>query len=213
MVGDDHARACTGRRLIRLGLVRNLGRKRPNPDRAVVLDPYAAVPLAPADRVRAEAGGVVAVDCSWNRLSAEEARKRALGGSRRTGGRRLPMLVAANPQHFGRLGELNTVEALAATVYLLGRPQEAAELLAGFAGGPTFLEVNRERLERYARAGSPEEIVQAERELFSGRPRPQDDRPAPRDTGRPSVARWRTSASPTVRTGRSSGRTARRTPP
>jgi pre-rRNA-processing protein TSR3 len=77
------------------------------------------------------------------------------------------MLVAGNPQHFGRLGELNTAEALAAALHLVGRPDEAHELLAGFAGGPAFLELNRERLERYARASSPEALVREERALFA----------------------------------------------
>jgi pre-rRNA-processing protein TSR3 len=78
------------------------------------------------------------------------------------------MLVAANPQHFGRVAELNTAEALAAALFLVGRAHEASSLLEGFAGGTAFLEVNRERLVRYRSAGSREEVVQAEREVFGG---------------------------------------------
>ena len=76
------------------------------------------------------------------------------------------MLVATNPQHFGRVGELNTAEALAAALHLLGRPAEARRLLDGFAGGAAFLDVNHERLARYERAGSPEQLVREERALF-----------------------------------------------
>jgi len=168
LVGDDHPRACTGRRLIRYGLARKVPRSATSRGPAIVLDPYASVPLSPADRARAEAGGIVAVDCSWNRLADDHAtREGAAEASGSSRGRRLPMLVAANPQHYGRLGELNTVEALAAALYLVGRPEAAHRLLAGFAGGPAFLELNRARLARYAHAASPEDVVRAERSLFS----------------------------------------------
>jgi len=78
------------------------------------------------------------------------------------------MLLAANPQHFGRWGELNTAEALAAALWLLGHRDEANRLLDGFAGGPAFFEVNRERLARYARATSADRLLREERRLFGG---------------------------------------------
>ena len=162
VVGDDHPRACTGRRLLRLGLAGEL-RERPSArERPVVLDPYAERPLTLQDRAAAEADGIVVVDCSWNRLSGGQGPARFPAGL----ARRLPMLVATNPQHFGRLGELNTAEALAAALFVLGRPEQARALLRGFAGGETFFEVNRERLRRYASGGTPAEVVAAERALF-----------------------------------------------
>lgn len=168
LVGDDQPRKCTGRRLVHLGLATEVRLPPGTRTRPVVLDPYARRPLTSADRPRVEADGLVAVDCSWNRLSSRHQRA---GTSETIGrvpvGRRLPMLIAANPQHFGRLGELNTAEALAAALWLLGYPRQAARILAGFAGGPAFLDLNRERLDRYARASSPEELVREERSLFS----------------------------------------------
>lgn len=167
LIGDDHPRACTGRRLLRQGLVRELARSDRSTERGVVLDPYSPVPLSAADRSRAETAGLIAIDCSWNRLADLSSRRRASAPPvHRAGGRRLPMLVAANPQHFGRLGELNTAEALAAALCVLGRPRQAHRLLDGFAGGRAFLELNRARLARYARATSVEQLVRAERSLF-----------------------------------------------
>jgi len=166
LVGDDHARACTGRRLIRQGLAQKVRRLPSGP--ALVLDPYAPAPLCHADLAEAVTSGIVAVDCSWNRLSAERGRHpTAVPTGAPSGARRLPMLVAANPQHFGRVGELNTAEALAAALVLVGRPTQADRLLAGFAGGPTFLEINRTRLARYARARTPAELLREERALFA----------------------------------------------
>jgi pre-rRNA-processing protein TSR3 len=169
LVGDDHARACTGRRLLRQGLARKVGRPGSEAGRAVILDPYAPVPLSAADRSRARSAGVVAVDCSWNRLSSAHAKDPRPAGLRDGGReRRLPMLLAANPQHFGRVGELNTAEALAAALCVLGQGAEARRLLEGFAGGRAFFELNRERLERYARAASADELLREERALFGG---------------------------------------------
>jgi len=168
LVGDDHPRACTGRRLIRQHLAREASAAAARAGRAIVLDPYAPVPLTRADQARALHGGILAVDCSWNRLSADRSRGpdvRPIRGP--AGARRLPMLLAANPQHFGRLGELNTAEALAAALFLVGRLAQAHALLAGFAGGRAFFEVNRERLEHYAAASSPEELLREERAAFA----------------------------------------------
>jgi len=168
VVGDDHPRACTGRRLLRRRLARSLAPGSARAGAGILLDPYAERPLSPADRPRAERLGLVAVDCSWNRLSEAYARGTPASTSRPRVRRRLPMLLAGNPQHFGRLGELNTAEALAAALAVWGREAEARRLLEGFAGGEAFLAINRRRIERYRSAGSAEEVLRAERELFGG---------------------------------------------
>ena len=168
IIGNDHPRACTGRRLLRLGLVQEFtGGTNPS-DSPVVLDPYALEPLSGADLPSAERGGILAVDCSWNAL-AETGRLPGAGPSRDLRHRRrLPFLIATNPQHYGRLGELNTVEALGAALYVLGRPREADAVLRGFAGGAAFLEVNHERLDQFARAGTADGVRQAERAIYGG---------------------------------------------
>jgi len=166
IVGDDHPRACTGRRLVHLRLARAFPREGGPAGGPIVLDPYAADPIARPDRARALRQGVLAIDCSWNALSRRgHLASRAPNGSPR---RRLPFLIAGNPQHYGRLGELNTVEALGAAVYLLGRPEEAIRLLAGFAGGPAFLEMNRDRLDRFAEAKDAPSVRELERALYGG---------------------------------------------
>jgi pre-rRNA-processing protein TSR3 len=165
VVGDDHPKACTGRTLLRKGLARAVLRVsalRPAP---VVLDPHASEPLSRADRAAAHVGGILAVDCSWNRL----ARRGSMPGVAPEGGRlrrRLPLLVAANPQHYGRVAELNTVEALSAALYLLGERSEAAALLEGFRGGPNFLVSNRDRLDLYLRQSNAEGVRAAEHQLY-----------------------------------------------
>jgi len=164
VIGDDHPRACTGRRLLRRGLAVAFRPDQASAALPVVLDPFAVEPLSSADAPAVERGGLLAVDCSWNRISETN---RLPGNGRHPGtARRLPMLLATNPQHYGRVGELNTAEALGAALCVLGRRAEAVNLLVGFAGGPVFFEVNRERLDRYRRARSSDAILDAEHFLF-----------------------------------------------
>ena len=169
LAGEDHPKACTGRRLLARGLARPARGGSDRPARPITLDPHAAHPLSSEDRARADASGLLAVDCSWNQLASRGRLPTDAGDSARPPPRRrLPILVAANPQHYGRLTELNTVEALSAAVYLLGRPVQAARLLDGFRGGGQFLEINRERLDAYAAAADAEAVRAVERDLFGG---------------------------------------------
>jgi pre-rRNA-processing protein TSR3 len=199
LAGEDHPKACTGRRLLHRGWVRAVSRIGENRSRPIVLDPHAPSPLSGADRPGAREGGLLVVDCSWNRLAERGSLPGAIP-SGRDGAirRRLPILVAANPQHYGRLTELNTVEALAAGLFVLGYPAVAAQILEGFRGGDGFLEINRERLERYRAAASPDEVRGAERALFGGAPAPL--------SGSPPTAARSTDAPPSPRRGRRSVR-------
>jgi pre-rRNA-processing protein TSR3 len=133
------------------------------------LDPYAPTPLSGADLEAAEGGGLLVVDCSWNRLSSRGAFPGGTREGRRHGThRRLPVLIATNPQHYGKVAQLNTVEAFCAALYILGRVPEAEDLITGFAGGGEFLEVNRDRLDRYRDTASPSDVTAAEKALFGG---------------------------------------------
>jgi pre-rRNA-processing protein TSR3 len=99
---------------------------------------------------------------------AERGSLPGLGSDRNGIHRRLPILVAANPQHYGRIAELNTVEALSAALYILGQRTDAERLLEGFRGGGGFLTINRERLEAFARARGPDAVRALEHELYGG---------------------------------------------
>ncbi|HEV2429599.1 MAG TPA: DUF367 domain-containing protein [Thermoplasmata archaeon] len=164
---EDHPKACTGRRLLRRGFAQEVGARSPPKGRPLLMDPHADRPLAPSDRGIARASGLLGVDCSWNRLGERGGYPSTadwLGGLRER--RRLPWLLAANPQHFGRLAELNSVEAFAAALFLLGEPERADRLLGGFTGGRAFLDLNRRALEAFAQAQDEREILALERRPF-----------------------------------------------
>jgi len=169
LTGEDHPKACTGRRLLRWNRARQVAREGEGFPGPVVLDPYAPTPLSAEDGDAAAQGGLLVVDCSWNRLSSRGAFPGEEPGGRRHGRhRRLPILIATNPQHYGRPAQLTTVEAFCAALYVLGRPGEAERVIEGFAGGSDFLSVNRSRLDRYREASGPSEVVAAEKMLFGG---------------------------------------------
>jgi pre-rRNA-processing protein TSR3 len=166
ITGEDHPKACTGRRLVRQGLAREWKEGAPNGRGPILLDPRATEPLTALDAPRAATAGILVVDCSWNRLSQRGGFDPALTGLARLPRRRLPWLFAGNPQHYGRVGELNTAEAFAGALDILGDRGAAERVLSTFAGGPGFLRLNARLLEAYRTARSVDELRAAEREFF-----------------------------------------------
>ena len=130
------------------------------PKRAVVLNPFSEVAFSPADRKRIEDFGLVGLDCSW-----EHAEKVLLKHVRGTS-RCLPILIAGNPVNFGKPTKLTTVEALVAALYIAGFKEEAARLLSVFKWGHTFIEINQERLESYAKAKDSTAVVELQEHLL-----------------------------------------------
>ena len=154
--GDDDPAKCTARKLARFDLAELHRSARATPY-GVVLNPHAERALSPVDR--AESDTLVALDCSWE--TAEEALF-SMSGAHRA----LPFLVAANPVNFGKPFKLNTVEAFAAALAILGEREQAERILSKFRWGETFLELNAEPLERYADCADSTEVVAVQGEYL-----------------------------------------------
>lgn len=125
-------------------------------------------PNAGADNDRDAGGGegegegfdaLVALDCSW-----ETAEREAfdLRGRHRA----LPFLVAGNPVSYGTPFRLNTVEAFAGALCILGEREHAERILSKFRWGHTFLELNEEPLSRYADCADSSEVVAVQGEYL-----------------------------------------------
>jgi len=151
---------CTALKLKRHGLIRLVHQMKFLPKRAVVLNPFAQIAFSPADRQRIESFGLAALDCSW-----EHAEKVLIKHARGTS-RCLPFLIAGNPVNFGKPTKLTTVEALVAALYIAGFNEEAARLLSIFKWGHTFLEINKERLESYAKAKDSTAVVELQKHFI-----------------------------------------------
>jgi pre-rRNA-processing protein TSR3 len=158
-VGDDDPDRCTARRLEREGLAALHRTDRETPY-GVVLDPHAERALAPDDLGAAGAERLVVVDCSWTGADPERF---DLAGPRRA----LPFLVAANPVNFGRPFRLTTAEAGAAALAIAGDRDAAERLLAPFAWGEAFLEMNAELLDRYAACDDSAAVVAVQDEYLA----------------------------------------------
>ena len=134
------------------------------PKRGIILEPLCGKVLGPEDREIFDShGALVGLDCSWAQIeeSVEHVMRRT-----RLQPRMLPLLLAANPVNWGKPGKLSTVEALAASLYLMGRVEQCQELLSKFRWGERFLELNKEPLEAYAEAKSSAELVSVQFEFF-----------------------------------------------
>ena len=151
---------CSALKLHRHDRARLVSQMRFLPKMAVVLNPFSEMAFSPADRERIKEGGLAALDCSWEH--AQEVLLKHVRGTSRC----LPFLIAGNPVNFGKPTKLSTVEALAAALHIAGFKDEAADLLSIFGWGHTFLELNCERLEDYAKAKNSTEIVEMQKRFM-----------------------------------------------
>ncbi len=161
-LGEDDPKKCTARKMVEYGYACIV--RRP-PRGSVILDPYAETPLSQQDRGALAAKGLTVVDASWNRL--DEKRFERISSRWRGLRRRLPILFAANPPHYGLAFKLSSIEAAAAALYIAGFRQEALELLRLYKWGPVFIQLNSELLDDYAEALNPREVYEKEAKLLS----------------------------------------------
>jgi pre-rRNA-processing protein TSR3 len=148
---------CTMKKLERFGMMRIVNRISQIPKNTLLLDPTADFVLSPKDRrwVRS----VTTLDCSWKILDTANL-------VTWKGRRALPFLVAANPINFGKPFILTSVEAIAATLYILGERDLAKEVLAKFHWGLSFLVLNAEPLAEYAAAKNSTEVLKIQSEYI-----------------------------------------------
>lgn len=154
-LGHCDAKRCSGKRLMRLGMMRELhvGQK----FAGVVVSPKAKKIISKEDKELLEQYGAAVVEASWKRI--DEVPFGRIGGKCE---RLLPYLVAANPTNYGRPWRLNCVEALASCFYICGHPEWAESILSTFSYGEAFLEINSALLKRYMACENEEEIKKAE---------------------------------------------------
>ncbi len=125
--GQDDPAKCTAKKMAHMGLATEVTRKFHASNTTIVLNPFAGQLLTPLD---VGCKSILAIDCSWN--LAQEVFFRKIGGKHR----RLPALLAANPTNYSRLGILSSVEAVAATLFILGEKEDARRFLNIYKWGP-----------------------------------------------------------------------------
>ncbi|KAK8367081.1 hypothetical protein V6Z11_A02G159900 [Gossypium hirsutum] len=158
--GQCDAKRCTGRKLARFGLLKDL---RVNSGfGGIVLSPVGSQCVSKEDYNLIKRKGLAVVDCSWARLSDVPFVKLRCGAPRL-----LPWLVAANPVNYGRPCELSCVEALSAALLICGEEETANLLLGKFKWGHAFLSLNRELLKAYSECENSADIISVQNSWLS----------------------------------------------
>lgn len=153
-LAQDDPKKCSARKLARLNhatLFSDPGKIRSG----ILLDPYAGISVSREDEKKALRSGIVAVDCSWKNAEDVFTKMRY-----KLTPRALPYLLAANPGNYGKPFKLSTMEALSATLYILGHKEHALSLLKIYTWGEQFINLNREPLDEYAMAETSSEVVE-----------------------------------------------------
>jgi pre-rRNA-processing protein TSR3 len=156
--GQCDSKKCTGRKLCRLGLARQLGINQKW--KGVILSPNGKKAVSPEDKELIEQNGVCVIDCSWAQIEGIPFDK--MKGEERL----LPFMVAGNPVNYGKPMQLSCVEAVAATLLIVGMKEHAMELLNKFKWGESFYAVNKHLFARYAKCKTGAEVVVAQNEYI-----------------------------------------------
>ncbi|XP_059624326.1 uncharacterized protein LOC132267242 [Cornus florida] len=158
--GQCDAKRCTGRKLARFGLLKEL--RVSNGFGGIVLSPAGKQCVSKEDYVLMKRKGLAVVDCSWARLDDVPFTKLRCAAPRL-----LPWLVAANPVNYGRPCQLSCVEALSAALLICGEKETANLLLGKFKWGHAFLSLNRELLKVYSECENSADIISVQNAWLS----------------------------------------------
>ncbi|CAD8050155.1 unnamed protein product [Paramecium sonneborni] len=80
--------------------------------------------------------------------------------------RLLPHMVAVNPVNFGKQFKLSCVEAIAATLALCGRREQADYILSKFTWGQNFFKINKDAFDLYSQSQNDKELKDAEQKKY-----------------------------------------------
>ncbi len=135
---QDDPKKCTAKRLERFNLSDNHSSFKTLPPMGIVLDPFSKKVLNEEDIPLAEVGGIVGVDCSWNKASETFSHLRLMGLEPRS----LPSIIPANPVNSGKVGKLTTAEAIASALIICNKYEQAEAVMSIFKWGPAFIKLN-----------------------------------------------------------------------
>lgn len=142
---------CTAKRMLKFNLAKEAKSLKAIPKNSIILSPFAEKALSPEDREFSK-NGLVVMDLTWTNI--DEFPKVP-----KTQERALPYLLASNPINWGRPMELNSAEAVMASLYILGEKEQADGFLERFNWAPEFLRLNGNLLSDYSNAKNSSEIV------------------------------------------------------
>ncbi len=156
-IAQCNPKRCTALKMKRFGLAKVVSRL---PGSGIILNPYAKKILSKDDLEYGKKHGIVCLDCSWKNA------EKIFPVTKTERQRRLPFLLAANPVNYAKPFKLTTLEAFAASLYILGFQKDAEKILGIYSWGEGFLKLNKELLDDYEKAKNSEEIMEIEKEFL-----------------------------------------------
>ncbi len=156
--GQCDPKKCTAKRMIKFGLGTEAKTLNAIPRGSIVLSPFAPQALSQADK-RYGRKGLVVMDLTWTNIDG-------FPKPRMTNDRSLPYLLAANPVNWGRPMELNSAEAVLASLIILGEDEQAESFMGRFNWAPEFIRLNGYLLEEYAAAKDSTEVVRIQNDYL-----------------------------------------------
>jgi len=169
--GQCDSKRCTGRKLARLGALRDL--RTSQKFLGLIITPVGKYIVSPEDRDVVAHLGVAVVDCSWAKLDDVPFNK-----IRGPYERLLPFLYAANPVNYGKPFKLTCAEAIAAALYICGMPLEARYVMAKFKWGEAFFGINEHLLQLYSECKTSQEILDVQNRCLAEKERYDEERTA-----------------------------------
>lgn len=151
-MNEDDPKKCTARKLRRFHLAKFVGRIGKD---TIVLYPSSSIRISRED---SKFRYILAMDVSWENINNYKFQEKIT--------RSLPYLLAANPVNYGKPYKLTTVEALAASYYIMGYQDVAVKLLEKFSWGMNFIKLNKDPLDNYSNAKNSDEIKAIEAEYI-----------------------------------------------
>jgi pre-rRNA-processing protein TSR3 len=161
LLKQDDPKKCTSARLIKFKMAKAFYKESQIKRNMVVLNPFSKNILLNSDKDLILKYGVVAIDCSWKKSTSSFYKKNLIGQDRR-----LPLLLAANPINYGKIGKLSSAEALYSTLFITNFKSQATKILSIFKWGKSFATLNASPLNEYRFAKNYEEITKIEKEFF-----------------------------------------------
>jgi pre-rRNA-processing protein TSR3 len=157
--GECDPKKCTGRKLLRKGIVRKL--RFDERFYGIVLSPMADIHISRADRDIISQLGLAVIDCSWAELKATK-----FGRIRARNTRLLPFMIATNPVKYGSPFTLSCAEALAAALVITGFTPYAQMIMSQFSWGVHFLPMNEEAFRWYKRCVDGTDVTVAQSDFL-----------------------------------------------
>ena len=167
-VGQCDPKKCTGRKLARKGMIKNL--RLGDRFNGIILSPVAEQCLSPEDTALITSHGLAVIDCSWARIDDTPFHK--MKGKHT---RLLPFCVAANPINYGRPWKLSCVEALSAALAITNYNDISNYLLSKFTWGEGFMQLNEEYFAKYSQCRNSSEMIIEQTKFMSRSPEELDE--------------------------------------